>query len=113
MITGSATMFIPYTYTFALGRFLCGVAVGAFSMLSAQYISEFTPTELSGKMGTLNQFACMLGLLIAYSICLLLPVENCGENIKFYVLSIFTVPGLISIIQLTIFIKVFTRESPY
>ena len=112
MLIGSGVFMIPNTYAFGLARFISGIGIGCFSMLSAQYTNEFTPPDISGKMGSLNGFNGLFGQFISYSVCLLLPTKHCPQSIQFYVFLIFIVPGVVSLIQFSIFFKYFTLESP-
>lgn len=112
MILGSSIIVIPHTVTFGLGRFICGIGTGCFSMLCAQYINEFTPTDMSGKMGSFNALSGMTGLLLSFSVCIFLPAGPCEQDIKYYVFPMFAAPGFISLIQFLILYKVFKRESP-
>lgn len=112
VIITSGIVFFPNTFTFGISRFLTGIAAGCYSMTCPQYINEFTPAEVRGKMGNLNQLFCVLGLIISFTVCLLLPIGKCEENIEFYVLSMFAAPLFPSLLQLIILSKVYTTESP-
>jgi SP family arabinose:H+ symporter-like MFS transporter len=51
---------------FTVARFLGGVAVGVASMLAPLYIAEVAPPEIRGRLVSLNQFAIVSGILLAY-----------------------------------------------
>ena len=112
LIAAGAIFMVPHTYTFGLARFFNGVSIGWFSMLTAQYILEFTPADIRGKLGTLNGFASLFGQLISVIACLLLPAKVCPVSMAPAVLFLFAVPGVISLLQFLIFFKIFTMESP-
>lgn len=113
MIIGCILNYYPNTYTFTLGRLICGVAVGSFSMLSPGYMSEFTPKEVMVTVGSLSQFFIMTGVTIANVVCIPLPVGECREDIQFLVFLIFVPPGIIAFVQMILLWKVFKRESPF
>uniref|UniRef100_A0A8C9JZX3 Solute carrier family 2, facilitated glucose transporter member 4 n=1 Tax=Panthera tigris altaica TaxID=74533 RepID=A0A8C9JZX3_PANTA len=48
-----------------LGRFLIGAYSGLTSGLVPMYVGEIAPTHLRGALGTLNQLAIVIGILIA------------------------------------------------
>ena len=52
--------------TFVLFRILGGLAVGAASVISPAYISEISPSEVRGRMTTIQQVAIILGLFMAF-----------------------------------------------
>ena len=112
MIAAGAIFMVPHTYTFGLARFLSGIAIGWFSMLTAQYIQEFTPADIRGKLGSLNGFAGLFGQLISVIVCLSLPAKVCPPSMAPAVLFLFAVPGVISLLQFLIFLKIFKMESP-
>ncbi|TLX78132.1 sugar porter family MFS transporter [Labilibacter sediminis] len=53
---------------FVLSRFLSGVGVGFVSVLAPTYISEIAPAGKRGTLVTGNQFAIVIGILLAYVI---------------------------------------------
>lgn len=111
-VLSSALIVIPSTGTFGIGRFIAGISSGLFLTLSMQYINEFTPAEIRGKMGSLTGFTNMIGLLMAYSVCLLFPIDYCTQSSKYYVFAIFGLPGLAALLQFIIFFSIFPNESP-
>jgi len=60
-LAGSLTVFIA-------SRFLSGIGVGFVSVLAPTYISEIAPAEKRGMLVTNNQFAIVIGILLAYVI---------------------------------------------
>ena len=50
---------------FNVARFIGGIGIGIASALSPMYIAEISPTEIRGKMVTLNQMTIVLGILAA------------------------------------------------
>ena len=52
--------------TFVIFRIIGGLAVGAASVISPAYISEISPSEVRGRMTTIQQIAIILGLFTAF-----------------------------------------------
>lgn len=66
VIGGIASGLAP-TITFLLvSRFVLGLAVGAASFVSVEYISEQSPPRLRGGVTTFNQVMVTTGILVAY-----------------------------------------------
>ena len=51
--------------TFVVWRMLGGFGIGLASSLSPMYIAEISPAHLRGKLVSLNQFALVIGILLA------------------------------------------------
>lgn len=51
---------------FVLFRIVAGVAIGAASISSPMYIAEVSPARIRGKMVSVNQFAIVSGIMVAY-----------------------------------------------
>ncbi|OMJ87001.1 hypothetical protein SteCoe_11400 [Stentor coeruleus] len=111
-IISSLIILYPHTITFAIGRFTSGLCVGNFSILCSQYITEVTPKEIRAKFGNVNQLLTVIGIFMAFAICLPLPTSNCSESIAFYVPLLFALPGIIAGIQFLMLLKIFKNESP-
>ena len=47
------------------GRFLVGVACGGCTVVVPLYLGEIAPANLRGSLGTMNQFATVIGILVA------------------------------------------------
>ncbi|VAH71615.1 unnamed protein product [Triticum turgidum subsp. durum] len=48
-----------------IGRLLAGIGIGISSALVPLYISEISPTEIRGALGTINQLFICIGILAA------------------------------------------------
>ncbi|MDE6317079.1 MAG: sugar porter family MFS transporter [Muribaculaceae bacterium] len=83
----SATIFLISAYAtgafnvyagFLVARFIGGIAIGLASALSPMYIAEVAPTQIRGKLVTLNQMTIVLGILAAQIVNMLIakPVPD-------------------------------------
>jgi SP family sugar porter-like MFS transporter len=61
---------------FNLARFVGGVGIGVASALSPMYIAEVSPTEIRGRMVSLNQMTIVLGILTAQVVNMLLARDT-------------------------------------
>ncbi|KAB0406004.1 hypothetical protein E2I00_008696, partial [Balaenoptera physalus] len=81
-----------------LGRFLIGAYSGLTSGLVPMYVGEIAPTHLRGALGTLNQLAIVIGILIAQLV--LLPF--CPESPRYlYIIRNLEGPARKSLKRLT------------
>lgn len=67
--------FDVFTY-FLVARFLGGIAIGIASGLSPMYIAEVAPTEIRGKLVSLNQLTIVIGILAAQIVNWLLVSDD-------------------------------------
>ena len=51
---------------FVIARFLGGLGIGVASVLSPLYIAEMSPAAIRGRLVSINQFAIVIGILLAY-----------------------------------------------
>ncbi|KAL9264927.1 Plastidic glucose transporter 4-like protein [Drosera capensis] len=51
--------------TMMVGRLLCGIGIGISSALVPLYVSEISPTEIRGALGSVNQLFICIGILAA------------------------------------------------
>src|SRR3954454_12807344 len=61
---GSA--FAPDLWPLIGARFVLGLAVGCAALVVPLYLSEIAPTEIRGRVTSLNQFMIVIGILSAY-----------------------------------------------
>lgn len=83
-----------------IGRFLVGVNCGLNTSLVPMYISEIAPLTLRGGLGTINQLAVTVGLLISQ----ILSVESLlgSDNGWPYLLGLAIIPPVLQLILLPI-----------
>uniref|UniRef100_A0A8I3PDC9 Solute carrier family 2, facilitated glucose transporter member 4 n=1 Tax=Canis lupus familiaris TaxID=9615 RepID=A0A8I3PDC9_CANLF len=88
-----------------LGRFLIGAYSGLTSGLVPMYVGEIAPTHLRGALGTLNQLAIVIGILIAQ----VLGLESMLGTTTLWplLLGITVLPALLQLVLLP-----FCPESP-
>uniref|UniRef100_A0A9L0T7D3 Solute carrier family 2, facilitated glucose transporter member 4 n=1 Tax=Equus caballus TaxID=9796 RepID=A0A9L0T7D3_HORSE len=88
-----------------LGRFLIGAYSGLTSGLVPMYVGEIAPTHLRGALGTLNQLAIVIGILIAQ----VLGLESMLGTATLWplLLGITVLPALLQLVLLP-----FCPESP-
>jgi len=63
MGTGMASNFT----IFIIARIIGGIAIGGASVLSPIYISEISPAESRGRLGSVFQLAIVIGILVAFA----------------------------------------------
>ena len=61
---------------FNIARFIGGVGIGVASALAPMYIAEVSPTEIRGRMVSLNQLTIVLGILAAQIVNMLLARDT-------------------------------------
>ena len=68
-IVGGILMYLMYPTgvyeLFFMGRLLVGLYCGISTCLCPMYISEIAPTNIRGALGTINQLAVTIGLLLS------------------------------------------------
>ncbi|CAM6093745.1 unnamed protein product [Calypogeia fissa] len=60
------TVFAQSTHVLYIARFLVGIGVGMISFTVPVYIAEISPKHLRGTLGTVNQLAVTIGIVLAY-----------------------------------------------
>lgn len=101
---------IPFTATFAIGRFMCGVAGGVMAAVPSMFITEISPIEMSGKTGIIVQFMVTFSILLAYAIGLPLPLKGNSEPMNEWWIVMILFPILAVALQLMLFICVYKHE---
>jgi len=86
-------------WLFITNRLVAGIGVGAVSVLAPIYISEIAPAEKRGTLVSYNQFAIVIGILLAYVIdYALVEVENGWR----YMMAVPFVFGLLFLVLLLV-----------
>lgn len=68
LLVGAGLQFVDNFIVFTIGRLIYGYSAGLFSFLTPKYISEVSPTEVSGMLGGVSQLACTFGILMPMSL---------------------------------------------
>lgn len=98
------------------GRFLYGLAGGAFSVFVPSFINEVTPTELKGPFGSSTQILITLGIMISNLLGIPLPTKDDSKTHSFvnddYWRVLFALPMAFSVIQSALLFTLFNYETP-
>uniref|UniRef100_A0A0D6R2G5 Major facilitator superfamily (MFS) profile domain-containing protein n=1 Tax=Araucaria cunninghamii TaxID=56994 RepID=A0A0D6R2G5_ARACU len=87
-----------------IGRLLAGIGIGISSSLVPLYVSEISPTEIRGALGTVNQLFICIGILLA----LVAGLPLAGNPIWWRsMFTIATVPAVVMALGM-----IFAPESP-
>lgn len=92
-ISALGSAFANDPITFAVFRFIGGLAVGTSTIAAPAYISEIAPAKDRGKLVGLYQFNIVFGILIAFLSNYLL--NGIGENAWRWMLGVEAVPAII------------------
>lgn len=94
----------PDIYTIIAARFIVGIAAGSATVLVPIYLGELAPPTLRGTLGTLTQFAMVIGILV--SVLLAFPFAKEGNGWRY----LFGVTPLVAFLQIVC--APFLLESP-
>ena len=78
----SAVLFLPALTPnlnpFLVARFICGLGIGASSMICPVYIAELAPEKWRGRLGTLFQLGIVVGIFLTLFINK--TIQGCGDD---------------------------------
>lgn len=94
-----------------IGRFIYGLAAGAFSVFCPKYIAEVSPVELRGETGSLTQLGVTLGIMVCFFAGWITTPETIEEK-QFFVDVMFGIPIVISIVNIALLVIVFPYDTP-
>jgi SP family facilitated glucose transporter-like MFS transporter 3 len=103
LLGGALQSVAPNMYIIILARFIIGFASGFSSVLVPIYLGELAPPTLRGMLGTLTQFAMVIGILIADLFAFPFSTEDSWR-------VLFAITPIVAIIQLLC--SPFLLESP-
>mmetsp|Transcript_32703 Transcript_32703/g.28971 ORF Transcript_32703/g.28971 Transcript_32703/m.28971 type:complete len:477 (-) Transcript_32703:66-1496(-) len=118
---GAAITMIFNFYALIGGRIILGFGMGLFTVLTPLFISETSPIEMAGTLGSLSQFMVTVGIMIAYLFGFLVPIrylKDEGEtpNPEIYTTQVwrivFIIPAAISVIQSILLLLIFRFDTP-
>jgi SP family arabinose:H+ symporter-like MFS transporter len=95
---GCALAFNWYALIFA--RFLCGLAIGASSVLGPMYIAEIAPAKQRGRLVGMFQFNIVFGILVAYLSNYLIGMIGLGDSEWRWKLGVSAAPAALFLIML-------------
>ena len=79
----SAVLFLPALspnlIPFLMARFICGLGIGASSMICPVYIAELAPEKWRGRLGTLFQLGIVVGILLTLFTNKM--IQGCGDEV--------------------------------
>ncbi|KAL4490963.1 hypothetical protein ABPG72_008699 [Tetrahymena utriculariae] len=107
-ILGSSIGLIQNTYTFILGRFICGVGMGVLVNLVTLFVMEWTHYKYRGYAGAPMVCFTPLGMIISSLVGL--GIKDGGQN---YWKIIVSFPGILSLIHVFGYIFVIKTDSPF
>lgn len=92
------------------GRLICGIATGISSFIVPLYsnsyaVREMAPCDIYAKLGAVNQSMITFGIFLAYLSFLVIYSEK-------FIFAIFGFPILVSCIQMSLFLWIYTSETP-
>ena len=97
---------VAYSFPlFIVSRILCGLSIGAVSVLSPTYITEIAPAQIRGRLVSLNQLMIVIGILMAYFSNYLLA--DSGDSAWRYMLGTGAFPATLFFMAI-----LFAPESP-
>lgn len=112
MMISSGITVVPFTPTFAIGRFLSGIAAGIFMTIPVSFVNEVTPDEMIPKIGPLVQISTNVGLIFAYGFGLPLPTGDYDSNsFNWWWVFMFLFPGFVALYQFCYFLFVCKHDS--
>jgi SP family sugar:H+ symporter-like MFS transporter len=87
----------PSAWTLVAARFVIGVAVGSAALVVPLYLSEIAPTEIRGRIASLNQLMIVVGILAAFIVNAILASSADWR----LMLGLAAVPSLILLLGMT------------
>jgi len=112
-ITGTGISLIFSIYALIIGRLIMGLCVGAYVNVCPLYVSEVTPTSISGTLGAFVQMGAASGILSGFLVSLVMPLpDEPGASTTGMWRVVFGFPSIVAGIQLLLLLFVFRYETP-
>lgn len=73
---------ISNVWVIILARFINGITVGINSALVPIFINEVSPTNMTGRTGSLNQAMINVGVIVSNLLGLVLPSASADDIVK-------------------------------
>jgi MFS family permease len=112
-IIGTGISLIFSIYALIIGRLIMGMCVGAYVTVWPLYVSEVTPTSISGTLGAFVQMGAASGILSGFLVSLVMPLPGTpSANTTGMWRIVFGFPSIVAFIQLLLLLFVFRYETP-
>ena len=118
MLASTILCLIDNSGVILFGRFLNGMAAGAFTVYVPKYVSEITPKEFRGPFGAVCQFMCTAGIFFVALLGIPIPdkpAENLAETsflVKQYWRVIWGLPAVFVVLQVALMTSLFKYDVP-
>lgn len=120
IIAGVTICMIDNAYVILFGRFIWGMASGAFTVFCPKYIAEMAPTEMKGSLGALPQLMCTFGIVVPAALGLVVPddlKDNKSEYADTFLVQnywrvVWGVPFVFAIIQVLFLLTTYRFDTP-
>jgi MFS family permease len=97
---GALITIIPFTPSFAIGRFTSGVATGLFTCFIPGYVFEISPIAVSGKTGSIFNLLLNSRVLLATLFGLAVPIDDEDGGVEYWWMFMFGFQALVYAFQL-------------
>ena len=111
-IIGCGMTLFPNIKVLLAGRFIYGVACGAFSVVCPKYIIEIAPVEISGPAASMTQIAVTFGILVPFILSSIFPDNSDIEKDKLLIQIVFLLPMILAGLHILIQIFIFKHDTP-
>lgn len=117
LVIGSTVSQLDSIFALFAGRFLYGMAAGAFTVLVPKFINETAPRELKGPFGAISQLMVTLGIFVCALLALPMPSKNSAPIKDFYTQNywhvIWSVPILLACLQSGLLLFRYRFDTPF
>jgi len=113
-VIGIGITFLKSLYPMIIGRLIWGFSAGAFSVVCPMFITEISPSSLTGPFGVITQFNITLGILISYIVGnFVIPLVDTPEILTSGNWRIvYGFPIIIVVIHVLLLSLIFRSDSP-
>ncbi|MDU0969165.1 MAG: sugar porter family MFS transporter [Actinomycetaceae bacterium] len=87
-------VFSPNITVMVISRFILGLAVGAASVIVPVFLAELSPAERRGMVAGRNEFAIVLGQLLAFTINAIIGILVTHASVWRIMLAVCTIPAI-------------------
>lgn len=117
VLLSSAVCMINNSVVILIGRFIYGMASGAYCVFCPKFVSEMAPPEYRGPFGSLNQFMCTLGIFVIAVLGVPIKDDVTEYSKDSFMVSNYWrvcwgIPIFISVIQIILMLTVYKYDTP-